>query len=97
MGLLVALLYGCLTLTTDMPQRRRILSSSYFTLGLTLGILALSFAGKRDFTQQPEYPSGLQPYLASLAPADNLDEFMKGSARLFDSETFAKTRVAASK
>lgn len=90
MSLLVGLLYGCLTLTTDMPQRRRILSSTYFTLGLTIGVLALSMAGKRDFTPQPEYPAGLQPYLAGLAPADNLDDFMKGSAKLFDSETFVK-------
>jgi hypothetical protein len=90
MTLLVGLLYGCLTLTTDMPQRRRVLSSIYFTGGLTLGILALNFAGQRDFTQQPEYASGLQPYLASLAPADNLEEFMTGSGKLFESKTFAK-------
>ncbi|MEZ0260181.1 MAG: FHA domain-containing protein [Alphaproteobacteria bacterium] len=97
MVLLVCLLYGCLTLTTDMPRRRRVLSSTYFTLGLTIGILALSMASQRDFTPQPEYPAGLQPYLAGLAPADTLDDFMKGSAKLFESETFAKATAPKAK
>lgn len=86
--LLVALLYGSLSLATDLARKRRAQAASYFSIGIMVGIFALTQVAQRHFVQEPTYPAHLEPYLASLAPTDSLDAFMKGNDDLFDSNVF---------
>lgn len=94
LALLAGLLYGSLSLATDLPRRRRMNASAYFSAGIMLGIFALSQVAQRNFIQEPAYPSNLQPYLASLAPVDSVDQFMKGNESLFSSKVFKTAEVA---
>jgi hypothetical protein len=90
--LLAVLLYGSLSLATDMPQRRRMNASAYFSAGIMIGIFALTQVAQRHFIQEPAYPSHLEPYLASLAPLDSVDKFMKDSDELFNSTVFSSAK-----
>ncbi|TAL37299.1 MAG: FHA domain-containing protein [Alphaproteobacteria bacterium] len=96
LALLAVLLYGSLSLATDMPQRRKMNASAYFSAGIMIGIFALTQVAQRHFIQEPAYPSHLEPYLAGLAPLDSVDQFMKESDTLFDSQVF-KTAEAKKK
>ena len=92
--LLAVLLYGSLSLATDMPQRRRMNAAAYFSCGIMIGIFALTQVAQRHFIQEPAYPSHLEPYLASLAPVDTVEQFMKDGDRLFASDTFKPIETA---
>lgn len=92
--LLVGLLYGSLSLATDLTRRKRVNAAVYFSVGIMIGIFALTQVAQRHFVQEPTYPSHLEPFLAELAPTDTLDDFIKGNSDLFDSHVF-KTIEAA--
>jgi hypothetical protein len=92
--LLVGLLYGSLSLATDMTRRRRISASVYFSVGIIAGAFALTQVAQRHFVPEPSYPSQLEPYLANLAPTDTLDDFIKGNAELFGSHIFKTVETA---
>ncbi len=92
--LLVALLYGSLSLSTDLPRKRRAQVSAYFSIGIMVGIFALTQVAQRHFVQEPTYPAHLEPYLANLAPTDSVDEFMKGNDKLFSSDIFKTAETA---
>jgi hypothetical protein len=89
LAMLVGLLYGCLSLATDMPERRRFGAAAFFSVGLLVGLYALSQISERNFRQHPEFPSALKPYLAHMAPADSAEDFMTGSAKLFESRALS--------
>lgn len=91
--LLAFLLYGSLALASRMMQRRRLLSSVFFSAGVMGGIFAMTLISAKNFNQQPLYPSTLEPYLSRLAPADTVDEFMTSSEKIFSSKEFAKNAV----
>lgn len=93
LALLGGLLYGSLTLATDMPQRRRRNAAAYFAVGIMAGIFALSQVAQRHFIPEPSYPSHLEPYLAHLAPVDSVDQFLKDSDTLFQSTVFTADNV----
>ncbi|MFH1157387.1 MAG: FHA domain-containing protein [Pseudomonadota bacterium] len=90
--LLAFLLYGSLTLATLMTERRRLVSAGFFAAGVMGGVFALSLISAKNFSQQPLYPSTLEPYLSRLAPADTVEEFMAGNGDLFSSEEFSGLR-----
>jgi hypothetical protein len=92
--LLVGLLYGSLSLATDLSRRKRFNASAYFSVGIMLGIFALSQVAQRHFVQEPTYPAHLEPFLAELAPTDSLDDFMKGNGDLFTSNAFKAPEAA---
>jgi hypothetical protein len=92
--LLTGLLYGSLALATDLPRKRRAQVSAYFSAGIMIGIFALTQVAQRHFIQEPQYPAHLEPYLASAAPTDSLDQFMKGNDDLFSSTIFKTVETA---
>jgi hypothetical protein len=94
LALLAVLLYGSLTLATDMPRRRRMNAAAYFSGGIMIGIFALSQVAQRHFIQEPAYPSHLEPYLANLAPVNSVEQFMKDSDQLFSSAVFKPVETA---
>jgi hypothetical protein len=93
LAVLVGLLYGSLSLATDMSRQRRFKASAFFSVGLLAGIYVLTVVAQRNFTQEPQYPSRLRPYLANLAPAESLPDFMAGNATLFDSHVFKTAKT----
>ena len=92
-ALVIMLLYGALTLATDMPARRRRIWSGFFALGMGIAAVGLSQLNEGRFDGSPSYSGGLEPYFAELAPAESLDGFMKDNEKLFESDLF-KTAAA---
>ena len=88
-GLLCAgLIYGSLTLATDMSQRKRRFWAGMFVVGAIVCSLGLAQTSKGHFSSSPDYASRLEPYFAALAPADSVDGFMKENDQLFSSDVF---------
>lgn len=94
------LLYGALSLATEMPKRRRSFASFYFSGGVAASIFLLGYVSTLNFSPDPLYPYTLEPYLAHLAPAGSLEDFMRGNEAIFASDEFqpsTKEDVAAKK
>ncbi len=90
------LLYGALSLATEMNKRKRTQSAVFFSAGVAAGIFLLGTATASEFEPDPAYPATLEPYMARLAPAENLGEFAKGNEALFNAEEF-KPKAARKK
>lgn len=82
--LLTPLLYGALRLATNMPRRRRRFAALFFAGGLVGGTLLFSAISQKNFEPAPFYAATLEPYLASLAPARTVPEYMAENKALFD-------------
>ncbi|MDF3022859.1 MAG: hypothetical protein K0R10_220 [Alphaproteobacteria bacterium] len=87
-ALVVALLYGALSLATDMPAKRRRIWSGFFALGMGLAAVGLASVSEGRFDGTPSYSAELEPYFAQLASAESLDGFMKQNEKLFESDVF---------
>lgn len=84
-GLLLAwLVYGCLTVATDMPARRRWQGALGFAGGLVISIVSLAWIGGQGFDPMPPYATTLEPAISGLAPAVDADAFIMQSEKLFD-------------
>lgn len=95
--LTLALLYGSLTLATDMSQKKRRLWTGFFAVGAVLVGVGMAVLDSGNFNPSPTFSDGLEPYLSSLASADSVDGFMKGNTSLFDSDTFKTLPVLGEK
>jgi len=95
--LALALLYGSLTLATDMSQKKRRLWVGFFAAGAILIGVATSAIDRGNFNPSPVFSDGLEPYLSQLASADSVGGFMQGNAALFDSDTFKITPILSEK
>lgn len=93
--LLFWLVYGCLTIATDLPRRRRWQGALGFAGGLVASIAALGWIGAQGFDPMPPYAVTLEPALSRFAPAVDADSFIADSGRLFDDEIFAASPEAA--
>lgn len=91
MALCIGLLYGSLTLATEMNDKKRRVWCAFFALGMALAGVGFSQATKDRFEPMPKYASTLEPYLASLAPAESLESYMAANAAVFASDMFEKT------
>ncbi|HYD17487.1 MAG TPA: FHA domain-containing protein [Patescibacteria group bacterium] len=89
-GLVLALLYGALTLATDMTARRRRVWTFFFALGMAIAAIGMAEVNEGKFDPAPSYSAELQPYFSQLASADSPDDFLKGADKLFSSDTFQK-------
>lgn len=89
-ALLAALLYGCLTLATDMPKERRAAAAGYLSAGVLAGVFILTMVGAQSFNEEPSYSFVLEPFLSGLAPASDIEAYMQESAKVFDAEEFVK-------
>jgi len=83
--LLAGLIYGSLAIATHMTVRRRTLAAGFFTAGLMVCLLTLTYLGNDAFTAQPKYAVGLVPYLQGLPSADSIDSFLDRAALTLDS------------
>lgn len=90
-ALVIALLYGALTLATDMPAKRRRIWSGFFALGMGIAAVGLTQLNEDRFDGSPAYAGGLEPYFAELASAESLGGFMKENEKLFESDLFKPT------
>lgn len=91
MAVCIGLLYGSLTLATEMTNKKRRAWCLFFAFGMTLAGIGFSQATKDRFEPTPSYASTLEPYLASLAPAESLETYMEGNKAVFTSDLFEKT------
>lgn len=87
-GLCLMLLYGSLTLATELSRRKRGLWAGLFGAGAIIVALGLAALDSDQFAGQPQYSGGLKPYLSQLASFENVDGFMKSNEELFASKTF---------
>lgn len=87
-ALFTVLLYGALSLATDLPKKRRTLSALYFSMGAGISVFALGYVSAMNFIPDPVYPYSMEPYLSWLAPGQTAAEFMDGSTKLFDADAF---------
>lgn len=88
MALCIALLYGALTLATDMAARKKRVWCGFFTAGLLLAAVGFSQATKDRFDASPTYAATLKPYLAFFASAESPEGFMLASNAVFASDVF---------
>ena len=86
--LLSLLVYASLTFTSKMHQRKILISSTLFALGVVCGIFILTLISKKDFNQRPVYSSAMEPYLSQIAPTDTVNEFMIKNKKLFTLKKF---------
>lgn len=91
MVICIGLLYGSLTLATEMTAKKRRAWCLFFAFGMTLAGFGFSQATKDRFEPTPSYAATLEPYLASLAPAESLEGFMAANKAVFSSDLFNKT------
>ena len=87
-GLVIALLYGALTLATDMTAKRRRAWCGFFALGMMLAAFGLTQVSEGKFDAVPSYSAELEPYFTDLVSAESLDGFMKQNEKLFESDVF---------
>ncbi len=90
----LALLYGSLTLATDMSVKKRRLWTGFFAVGALLISVALAVIDSDSFNTSPEFSDGLQPYLSRLVSADSVDGFMTGNGELFHSDVFKPETIS---
>ncbi|MDE1151331.1 MAG: FHA domain-containing protein [Micavibrio sp.] len=88
-----ALLYYALTLATDLSQRKKRMWAGFFAGGLLMAFVGMATLNKDKFQQAPDYAARLEPYFASLAPAESLDTFMAGNAQTFDEDLFTAPKT----
>lgn len=93
-ALFSVLLYGALSLATDLPKRRRLLSAFYFSAGAAISVFTLGYVSAMNFIPDPVYPYAMEPFLAGLAPAESVADFMDGNAALFEADTFTAAAEA---
>lgn len=86
--LVIALLYGALTLATDMTAKRRRVWSGFFALGMVLAAVGMTQVSEGRFDAAPTYAAELEPYFAQVVSAESLDGFMKQNEKLFESDLF---------
>ena len=87
-GLVVVLLYGALTLATDMTAKRRRIWCGFFTVGMAIAAFGLAKVGEDRFDGAPSYSAELQPYFADMVSAESVDGFMKENEAVFASDVF---------
>ncbi len=90
-GLVVALLYGALTLATDMSAKRRRIWCGFFAAGMMIAAFGLAKVGEDHFNGAPSYSSELEPYFAEMVSAESLDGYMKQNEDMFTSDVFKVT------
>ncbi len=93
-ALVVVLLYGALTLATDMTAKRRRIWCGFFATGMVIAAVGLAKVGEDHFDGVPSYSTELQPYFADMVSAESLDGFMKKNEDMFKSDVF---KVSAKK
>ncbi len=75
---LVVLIFGSLTLFSDMPSKRRWITSIIFSFGLLVGIVGFDLLSKKETILRPEYSKTIEPYFTEILPSSSLDEFVSG-------------------
>lgn len=78
-----ALLYGALSLAAEMTPRKRMISSGFFAVGVTAGIMSVSTLAAPSFSPVPDYPPTLQPIAEVLIPSQTPDVFFEQAQTLF--------------
>lgn len=88
-GMTLALLYGSLTLATDMTVKRKRMWTGFLGMGAVLSAICFAYFESERFVPAPSYSASLQPYFSSLAAVESVEGFMKGNEALFKAETLA--------
>lgn len=90
--LFTAFIYGCLALSATMDKKRRVSTALRFTVVMFAVFGGMTYLGSQEFSAEPLFPYLLEPYLANLAPADNIGEFMQSADKLFSKDTFSSEK-----
>jgi len=82
------LIYTSLCFTNAMNEKKRLITSALFAFGVVSGIFVLNYINNQQFSLEPHYASGMEPYLSQFAPSITVEEFALKNEALFSSETF---------